>query len=108
MALGSDEASTATTVYELDGIERFQASLSRDLPRDPEAAKRSALTRIGHLDAGQMASERRAAMGLAKATQYGLERYPAIVFDGRVVVYGVTRLADALDHYRQWKEASTR
>jgi integrating conjugative element protein (TIGR03757 family) len=44
----------------------------------------------------------RAAMGLAKAVQYGVDRYPAIVFDGQVVVYGITDLEAALQHYRAW------
>jgi integrating conjugative element protein (TIGR03757 family) len=108
MALASDQQPISTTVFELDGIERFQAVLSSGLPRDPEAAKRAALTRIGQLDAGQMALVRRTALGLAKASQYGLDRYPAVVFDGRAVVYGVTSVADALNHYRQWQGASAR
>ena len=32
----------------------------------------------------------RAAMGLAKAMQYGIDQYPAIVFDGDLAIYGVT------------------
>ncbi len=47
-----------------------------------------------------------AALGLAKAKQYGLDRYPAIVFDGRAVVYGVRDLGEALARYRQWREAA--
>jgi integrating conjugative element protein (TIGR03757 family) len=108
MGLDFDNEALSVTVYEIDGIERFQALLSKGLPRDPEAAKRTALTRIGQLDAGQRATVRHAALGLAKASQYGLDRYPAIVFDGRAVVYGVTSLADALEHFRQWQEASAR
>ena len=45
----------------------------------------------------------RAAMGLAKAVQYGVDRYPAIVFDGQMVVYGVTDLEAALQYYRAWR-----
>jgi len=108
LELGSDHESISTAVYQVDGIERFQALLSKDLPRDPEVAKRTALTRIGQLDAGRRASVRHAALGLSKASQYGLDRYPAIVFDGHAVVYGVTSLADALEHYLQWQEASAR
>ncbi|MCP4040978.1 MAG: DUF1525 domain-containing protein, partial [Gammaproteobacteria bacterium] len=39
----------------------------------------------------------------AKAMQYGVDRIPAIVFDGKVVVYGMTNLKAALDHYRTWR-----
>ena len=50
-----------------------------------------------------MAPAKNAAIGLAKAVQYGIDRYPAIVFDGRVVVYGVTDLVEALDRYKAWR-----
>jgi len=105
MMLDSDQKAISAAVYEIDGIQRFQAFLSQDLPGDPEAAKQTALKRVGQLDAGQKESIRRAALGLAKASQYGLDRYPAVVLEGRAVVYGVTSLADALDHYRQWQKA---
>ena len=45
-----------------------------------------------------------AAMGLAKAMQYGVDRYPAIVFNGEVAIYGVTDIGEALDRYRLWRE----
>jgi len=86
LELRSDQELISTAVYEVDGIERFQAWLSKDLSGDLKAAKRTALTRIGQLDAGQRDSVRRTTLGLAKASQYGLDRYPAIVFDGRAVV----------------------
>ena len=43
---------------------------------------------------------------LAKVMQYGLDRYPAIVFDSQAVVFGITDLEQALRLYRQWQEAS--
>ena len=43
------------------------------------------------------------ATALAKAMQYGVDRYPAIVFDGQAVVYGVTDLKAALVHYQMWR-----
>jgi len=51
LELGSDQELISTTAYEVDAIERFQALLSKDLPPEPEIAKRTALTRIGQLDA---------------------------------------------------------
>ena len=44
-----------------------------------------------------------AATSLATAVQYGLEKYPAIVFDGELIVYGLTDLSTALMHYRRWR-----
>ena len=90
-------------VYELDGIQRIEAKLSKDLSADPEQSKRIVLQRIQQLDEVSRAQMQRAAMGLAKAVQYGVDRHPAIVFDGQVVVYGLTDLEVALQHYRAWR-----
>lgn len=90
-------------IYNLDGIQRIEAKLSKDLTADPEQSKRIVLQRIQQLDEVSRAQMQRAAMGLAKAVQYGVDRYPAIVFDGQVVVYGITDLEVALQHYRAWR-----
>lgn len=93
------------TVYAVDGIARFESALSRGLPPGAEAAKVEALRRLSGLDEARQASAKEAAMGLAKAMQYGVDRYPAIVFDGSAVVYGVTDLADAHRRYVAWHKA---
>ena len=93
-------------VYEIDGIKRFETQLSRGLPSDADAARRQAIERVTHVDEGRMQRVQRASVGLSKAMQYGIYRYPAVVFDGEAVVYGVTDLAEALHRYRQWQEAS--
>ena len=93
-------------VYELDGIQRIETELSRDLSADPEQSKRIVLQRLQKLGAADRAQMQRAAMGLAKAVKYGVDRYPAIVFDGQMVVYGVTDLEAALQYYRAWWEGS--
>ncbi|MGE3567276.1 MAG: TIGR03757 family integrating conjugative element protein [Gammaproteobacteria bacterium] len=100
---------TATvTIYVVDSLDRFESGLSEGLPADPEAAKAEALRRIQHLDDARMVPAKNAAYGLAKAVQYGVDRYPAIVFDGRAVVYGVTDLVEALDLYEAWQREQTR
>jgi len=35
--------------------------------------------------------------------QYGIDRYPAIVFGGEVVVYGLTDPNAALVYYQKWQ-----
>jgi len=100
---------TATvTTYAVDGLERFESGLSEGLPTDPEAAKAEALRRIQQLDDARMAPAKNAAIGLAKAVQYGVDRYPAIVFDERAVVYGVTDLVEALDRFEAWQREQAR
>ena len=90
-------------VYKLDGIQQFETQLSSNLPSDPDLSKQIAMQRIQQLDEQTMATVQNTAMGLAKAMQYGVDRYPAIVFDGEVVVYGMTDLSSALNHYRTWR-----
>ena len=100
---------TATvTIFVVDGLERFESGLSEGLPADPDVAKAEALRRIQHLDDARMVPAKNAAFGLAKAVQYGVDRYPAIVFDGRAVVYGVTDLVQAIDRYEAWQREQTR
>ncbi|MCB1873981.1 MAG: TIGR03757 family integrating conjugative element protein [Gammaproteobacteria bacterium] len=90
-------------VYELDGIQRFETQLSSNLPTNPDRSKQIAMQRIQQLDEQAMAAVKNTAVGLAKAMQYGVDRYPAVVFDGEVVVYGMTDINSALDHYRAWR-----
>ncbi|MEW8145898.1 MAG: TIGR03757 family integrating conjugative element protein [Candidatus Thiodiazotropha endolucinida] len=90
-------------VYELDGIRRTEAILSEGLPTDPEQSKQIVLQQFQQLVQEDRTRMQHTAMGLAKAMQYGVDRYPAIVFDGQAVVYGVTDVQSALAHYRAWR-----
>ncbi len=102
-----DGAGVTLHYYAIDGIHQLESSLSHDLPADPEVAKSLALKRIERLgeDMGRM---QQSATGLAKALQYGIDRYPAIVFDGVAVVYGVADIHKALPHYQQRREGQAR
>lgn len=91
------------TVYAIDGLEQFDLALSQNLPTDADAAKAEALRRIGELDDARMAPAKDAAIGLAKAVQYGVDRYPAIVVNGTAVLYGVTDLGEAVARYEAWR-----
>ena len=82
---------------------RLDAGAAAQKSSQAEAARR-----IGRLDDTQIAAAKNAATGLAKARQYGLDRYPAIVVNGRAVLYGVTDLADAAQRYGAWLEARSR
>lgn len=95
-------------VYELDGIQRIEAQLSQGLTADPEQSKRVVLQRFQQLQVEDRARMQRAAMGLAKAMQYGIDRYPVIVFDGEVAVYGTTDIGEALHRYQEWREGRWR
>ncbi len=93
----------SSTVYRVDRIDRLQQALSEGLPTDPKTAKQAALDRFQLMDS-QLSSElENAAKGLIQAMQYGIDRYPAIVFDGKAVVYGVTDVKAANELYEQWR-----
>ena len=95
------EAFTQVTVYRIDGLQRAQDQLSEGLPTDADAAATIARSRLAarpDLKDRMMA----AGQGLALAhLQYQLDRYPAIVFDGTRVIYGVTDLAAARRLYER-------
>lgn len=96
------------TVYYIDRIDRIQQELSKDLPANPEAAKQAALRRFQRMDNKLSHELENASNGLVQAMQYGIDRYPAIVFDGNAVVYGITDVRTAIQRYRQWQTGEAR
>lgn len=95
-------------IYELDGIQHIEAKLSQGLTADPEQSKRIVLQRFQQMREDDRARMQRAAMGLAKAVQYGIDRYPAIVCDSEVAIYGLTDIDEALHRYQEWREGRKR
>lgn len=92
-------------VHTLDAIENLENALSQGLPADPHQAKRMALARLKQLSQGTRARLQHSATSIATALHYGIEQYPAIVFDADFVVYGLTDPFRALQHYRRWRLA---
>ncbi|TNE77779.1 MAG: TIGR03757 family integrating conjugative element protein [Gammaproteobacteria bacterium] len=95
-----------TTVYLIDRIYKLQEELSIDLPADPESAKSLALQRFQRMDTQLSRELENAAKGLVQAMQYGIYRYPAIVFDGQAVVYGLSDIHAATQLYQRWQAES--
>ena len=77
-------------VYYVDTISLLKQQLSTGLPPDPRRAQALATQRIASLGAQLQSQARAGANGLARAAQLGVQRAPAIVFEGRWVVYGLT------------------
>jgi len=92
-------------IHTLDAIETLEDELSRGLPADPQRAKRLALARLQQLNKDTRSQLEHSATSIATALHYGVERYPAIVFDAKFVVYGLTDPLRALEHYRRWRLA---
>ena len=90
-------------VHKLDAIKQLEGKLSQGLSADPDKAKRLVLRKLQQLGKETRSQLELSARSLAKAVQYGIEKYPAIVFDGEFVVYGLSDLSAALRHYRHWQ-----
>ena len=102
----ADDGARDVAIYRLDGLAALEAALSVDLPADPEAARAEALRRLGDIDAAQVAHAREAAEGLVRAAEYGISRYPAVVIDGRYLIYGVTHVPEALSLVRAFERSA--
>ena len=94
-------------IHKLDGINQLETYLSAGLPADPDKARRLALERLRQLSKATRSQLEHSATALAQALQYGIEQYPAMVFDGELVVYGLTDLSVALRYYRHWRQGET-
>ncbi|MEE8058253.1 MAG: TIGR03757 family integrating conjugative element protein [Pseudomonadales bacterium] len=99
----------AITLLNLDAVSDFERRLGEGLPADETQARVIIEQRITERRRVNVDAELRAAyQGLAVAMQYGLDRYPAIIFDQRAVVYGVTDLPVAIEKYRTWSRQKKR
>ncbi|SDK74789.1 TIGR03757 family integrating conjugative element protein [Billgrantia gudaonensis] len=88
---------SGVAVLELDAPGRLDASLSQDLPADPEVAEGLMRERMANNE-WQETADRYADsyLGLVRAWQLGVEKVPAVVIDGRYVIYGQPDVAEAL------------
>lgn len=91
------------TRYNVDEIARINALLSAGLPGDPQEAAGIAVQRIARRQAILKHRYARGAAALLHAARHRLSRFPAIVFDGQAVVYGVTDLRTAYRLYQRWQ-----
>jgi len=98
-------AGSDTTVHVLDERDGRAEAFGADLPADPERALVEAKRRLA-TPAGRAALQRiaAAAAGNALASRLGIEKLPAVVVDGRYVVYGVCDVARAVERVEAWRE----
>lgn len=93
------------TVYQLNAVDQFETRMSQGLPSNDIKAKQLFQQRLAKIGQETFKKQLIAAyQGLLTATRYHLDRYPAIVFDKQFVIYGVTDLRQALNHYNEWKK----
>ncbi len=91
----------------MDAVDRIEQRLGKDLPADEDKALALMKQRIAGVGQSQLNQElREAYQALILSMKYGLDRYPAVIFDQQVIVYGVTDLHAATEQYRQWLKKS--
>jgi len=88
---------SGAAVIELDAPGRLDALLSQQLPSDPDVAAALMRERMATAE-WQETADRYADsyLGLARAWHLGVEKVPAVVIDGRYVIYGQPDVAEAL------------
>ena len=93
-------------IYDLDAPARLEAELSAGLSADPKQAEIDARAYLALLgEAGLRERVERAYRVQLRARELGLDRYPAVIFDGNVIIYGLTDLLDAMNRYRRWRQS---
>jgi len=99
------ELSPDVTVTELDAPDRLQSQLFGPLSANPAQAEQLARAVIAS-PAFRQSQQALAASyaGVAHAWSLGLEKFPAVVFDDKWVVYGTTDVASARVKLDAWRE----
>ena len=102
-------AGAGAAVHVLDARDGYAEAFGADLPGDPERALAEARRRLSS-PAGRAALARiaAAAAGNALAGRLGIEKLPAVVVDGRYVVYGVRDVAQAAKWVEAWRAETER
>ena len=94
--------SPGATVYVVDAMRQHMARLSSGLPRNPAEAQQVARARLQALTPQDKEVLHAASTALVRAAEYRIAKAPAIVFDGRAVLYGITDIEQARAIYRGW------
>ncbi|MGX9249960.1 TIGR03757 family integrating conjugative element protein [Pantoea ananatis] len=99
------ELSPDVTVTELDAPDRLQSELFGSLSANPAQAEQQARAVIASPTFRQNQQALAASYaGVAHAWSLGLEKYPAVVFDDKWVVYGTTDVAAAREKLNALRE----
>lgn len=92
------------TLLNLDSVYQIENRLSEGLPANEKLATAEFHRRVEAIGKAQLESAlRNAYQSVGAAMAYRLDRYPAIIFDEQLVIYGLTDLSQALEKYRQWR-----
>jgi integrating conjugative element protein (TIGR03757 family) len=87
--------------FDLDRPQAFVKSFAEGIPvNNPELAEKIIKQRVLQVGGETFSHQlQQAHIGILRAFVYRLDRYPAIVFDRKWVVYGVTDLQSAIEKH---------
>jgi integrating conjugative element protein (TIGR03757 family) len=95
-------------IYDLATPKHIGQMLSVGLPANPEAARILAKQSI-EANRNSLTSELKSAyQGHTKAMDYGLTHYPALVFNGKAVIYGINDVEEGIKRYQSWQAVQRR
>jgi integrating conjugative element protein (TIGR03757 family) len=102
----ADNPEVKVTVYDLAAPKLAMANLNAQLklPANPALASAQAKD---YLQSHQAELSKRILPtyeGLGKAINLGVSHYPALVFNGQAVIYGVTDIQQGLELYLNWQQ----
>jgi integrating conjugative element protein (TIGR03757 family) len=96
------------TIYDLATPKHIGQMLSVGLPANPGAARILAEQSI-KANRNSLTSELKSAYQVhTKAMDYGLTHYPALVFNGKAVIYGINDVEEGIKRYQTWQAAQRR
>ena len=96
-------AVAASAIHRVDALSALIDAMSAGLPADPERAAAIAKARFESLTDADRRQLEAAAHSENLARQYRLSKAPAMVFDGRAVIYGIDDVERARAVYRAWR-----
>lgn len=95
--------SAGTTMYIVDAMNILTQRLSVGLPANQTEAARIAMQRINALTPQDKQAMHSASTAQIRAAEYKITKTPAIVFDGKAVLYGMNDVEQARVVYRAWR-----
>lgn len=95
--------SAGATVYVVDVMTILTQRLSVGLPPNKVEAVRIATQRLNALTPEDKQAMRIASTARIRAAEYQIVKTPAIVFDGKAVLYGMNDVEQARGIYRTWR-----
>lgn len=104
-AVAATRAGVGLSTYNLDAQRNLENHLAADLPSDMAAAEALVQQRFDALSTEEVRAIFQAVILVA---QWDIRQVPAFVFgDGEAVIYGLTDVGEALDHWRAWRHGRT-